>query len=417
MEEIIQQPFYQTSLVRKLDQFSKWLAVLAACSLPISTSVFNISFLLSVVFNLLSGGYREKFTLIFKNKVAISFVCFFSLSLIGALYSSASHHYILKAINHYSKYLLAIFYIPILIEERWRKYLVNGYIAAMVFTALVSLKTAAGILPSWYLHYSWVGKGNVFHNYIETSFLMVMATYLLAIKLVSTPAHRWLKGGLILIMSYQILFVSASRSGYFVYFSLALLFSLQYFGWKGLIVGVGVAAVAGVLFLSFSHVGKGRYDLMKKNYVSYTKGNSISSIGERLSYARSSVKIFEKHPIFGVGTAGLFPALNLLKKEDSSVLTTDNPHDEYLNEAVQFGLIGLIALLAVFFLCWRESLKLEWPMKCLLQGCVVAIMSGSLMNSWLLNTIEGHFFGLFVMLAIATQYTYSQKLLSKKAVS
>ena len=76
------------------------------------------------------------------------------------------------------------------------------------------------------------------------------------------------------------------------------------------------------------------------------------------------------------------------------MLETRNPHNEYLLIAVQVGLVGLGLLLYLFYRQWRLAKMLPSSLeRSLAHGLLLAIMSGCLFNSLLLDHTEGMLYG------------------------
>jgi len=69
------------------------------------------------------------------------------------------------------------------------------------------------------------------------------------------------------------------------------------------------------------------------------------------------------------------------------------PENQYLLIAVQFGLLGLAAVLAVFVVQWRLAWQLASPADTqLVQGLIILMAVGSLFNSFLLDHTEALFY-------------------------
>jgi O-antigen ligase len=75
------------------------------------------------------------------------------------------------------------------------------------------------------------------------------------------------------------------------------------------------------------------------------------------------------------------------------MLPTVNPHNEYLMIAAQTGGAGLAVLLALFIGQWLLATRLPSPMEtALARGLVIAMATGCLFNSFLLDHAEGLFY-------------------------
>jgi O-antigen ligase len=67
-----------------------------------------------------------------------------------------------------------------------------------------------------------------------------------------------------------------------------------------------------------------------------------------------------------------------------------NPHDEYFLVMGQQGVVGLALLIALFLTQWRSAPRLGDRADALLaRGLVLAMASGCLFNSFLLDHTEG----------------------------
>ena len=104
------------------------------------------------------------------------------------------------------------------------------------------------------------------------------------------------------------------------------------------------------------------------------------------------MEIVRSHPLAGVGTGG-FAAAYARQVEGTGLVPTVNPHNEYLNIAVQLGMAGLLALGWLFFLVWRHAAMLPTRLeRDLARGLAIAFVVGSLFNSLLMDHVEGLFF-------------------------
>ena len=96
---------------------------------------------------------------------------------------------------------------------------------------------------------------------------------------------------------------------------------------------------------------------MSRDYQIYKELNQPTSIGVRLEFWQKSLRFFREAPIAGHGT-GSIQGLFERAATGSSVLAggqvIDNPHNQTLNVAVQWGVIGV----AVLYAMWLRHLLL-----------------------------------------------------------
>jgi O-antigen ligase len=376
------------------DLISKVCAVMIAPAIVLSTAATNILFPATVVFSLVAGNWRAKSNLIIRNPAAIIFLLFYALFLVGAIYTTAPWSDVLLMFRKYDKFLLAILFIPLFTEERWRNYAVRAFIAA-ILVMLVSSYLAG------YAWFPFVSKGSVevFKDSIAFNFLMAFAAYLCMFKGVADRRYRWLWVTFLLVIVYTILFRSIGRSGYFVFVALMGLFFIQKLGCRGVILMVISTALLFGLAYKFSPVFKGR-NVAIVNDIKVYRQNDSTSVGLRISFVKNSIRLIRAHPFFGTGTGSFVHEYATI--EPTSTSMTNNPHNEYVYIAVQFGALGLAMLLLLFGIPLWYSESLPEEPKYIARGVVLGIALGCLANSWLLDTTEGHFYAYFIMLVFAS---------------
>ncbi len=131
------------------------------------------------------------------------------------------------------------------------------------------------------------------------------------------------------------------------------------------------AAVIGVAYFSSQTVQQRLHEL-SNDVVTYEQGNRDTSTGIRWQLNKAAVEIFLRHPIVGVGPEVVGGAPDGFAKEiqqmfEAGKLTAGaaevgrccQAHNEILAKAADLGVIGLVALLALYFvplrLFWRAT--------------------------------------------------------------
>ena len=374
---------------------SKVCAVLIAPAIVLSTSATNILFLTTVVFNLAAGKWRTKFNQITYNPIVIIFFLFYALFIVGALYSTAPWPDVWLMLRKYAKFFLAILFLPLFTEAKWRNYAINAFLAAIFIMLLASYLKSFG----WLSFGAGYGVVEIFKRSIEFNFLMAFAAYLCLIKIVTRRHFRWLWGIFFVLIVQTILFRSTGRSGYFVFLGLMGLFFWQKLSWRGLfIVMFGVLVLFGLTF-SFSPVYKDRIRIAFNEAKTYQQ-NDDTSVGIRMAFVENGLRLIKANPIFGTGT-GSFAQEYTIAYPDHPSRAYRNPHNEYIHITVQFGILGLLVLLLLFGVPIWYSRLLPQELQYIVRGAVLGIALGCLANSWLLDTTEGHFYAYFTMLAFA----------------
>ncbi len=375
-----------------------WIAILTAFFIPLSTSLTNILFIACFALFLLSGRWFENLKFICQREALFLSAVLFAWMIIGVSYTTASFSDALATLVKYDKLLLGLFFVPIFKEEKWRRYALYAFFIAIAVTLAAALfkEVSNSHLGEKFGHFL------IFKDRIQTSFLMAIAAYFSGIGFFEAKekSMRWLYA-LFFVVTVFFLFSMDGRSGYFIFFALFAWLLWSYRGLRGLLI----AAVASVLILATAYVFSPAFNTRLQESVHdmqvYQTGEKNTSLGLRAEFTKHSVALIKKHPWFGTGTGSFTEEYASL--DIPEFLKTHNPHNQYMHILVQWGVAGLALLLWLFLVQWKDSYLLSRQMRHIAQGTLLAIALGSLANSWLLDTTEGHFYIYFMALAFASQ--------------
>jgi O-antigen ligase len=202
--------------------------------------------------------------------------------------------------------------------------------------------------------------------------------------------QRWRWGlGFAAALAVLNLLIVQGRTGQLVLLVLTGYLFLQRWRWRGLIVAGAVIAAAGIVVSQLPGVPVlARYSDGIKEIQNWQYGNKDqSSMGLRMQYAATSLRIIAEHPLIGVGTGGFEHAYGQ-QIAGTAAQASNNPHNQYLLITTQLGLPGLILLLAIFVVLWRTARRLPLVEQLLARGLVLAYLVGNLFNSFLLDHAE-----------------------------
>jgi O-antigen ligase len=102
--------------------------------------------------------------------------------------------------------------------------------------------------------------------------------------------------------------------------------------------------------------------------------------------------VIRDNPMLGVGTGG-FPAAYTALAARTGDPPTSNPHNEFLMIVAQFGILGLVLILALFGSQWWLAGRLEDPFdQAAARGYVLTMVVASMLSSTLVDHAEGMFF-------------------------
>ncbi len=380
--------------------------VLSCFFMPFSTSLMGATATLAAVFWLLSGDVSSLPQLMQKNVSVSLAIALFLLLVIGLTYSPVPLNDSLDILRKYRK----IIYFAIVVSlfkdnEGTARLAEDSFIAGCVVLLLISYSIFFSIIPSERFGFS------VVYHITHSLFMAILAFWCLQ-RMFESRQYVYLWLGLFLLATINLFYIAPGRTGMLVYIALIILTLLQRLSWKKLLPAtILVSIVVGITFFTSSNFSI-RVNEAVDEMREYQAESSRTSLGMRFDWWQNSIDLIMQKPVFGHGT-GSFQAVqeNLIKDGDTQ--STDNPHNEYLFLAVQTGLVGLFLFVTLLVVQFITSFSLQPPRRYLLQGVVVAMSIGCLMNSLLFDSHSGHFYA--IMSAILTiPSTKATALLSRR---
>ena len=133
-----------------------------------------------------------------------------------------------------SEIIAILFLLPVIsIDKAFLLKFIKGYITGCVMVALIVWLGTFNLLPytKWATHFL---PYYIFLHIYATLF-MAFGAYLAVIllKLNWQKSTRWVWIVIFILISYNVLWQSLSRTGYVIYMVMMLVFFLQNFNWKG----------------------------------------------------------------------------------------------------------------------------------------------------------------------------------------
>lgn len=275
------------------------------------------------------------------------------------------------------------------------------FVVAIMLNLMVSYLVANGLFQSipglhTFPHYPVGFKLSVTYG-IFVSFGAFVA--LLLAREAKAFAVRAPLIGLAVLCAHNVLVMVIGRTGYVVLFLLfAYLVVAWGRNWKNYAAAFAAAIVLASTAFAISANLQERTREVVRDLKQWKPGMADStSVGQRLEYTATSMRIIADHPLTGVG-AGAFEAA--YEKTTANSLVTRNPHNDYAMIGVQVGIPGIVLLTTLYVLLWRDAARLRSRLhRDLLRGAVLTIGVGGLFNSLLLDHAEGLFFAWMVALA------------------
>lgn len=369
-----------------------WALVALGFTLPLSTS--GTSILLGVILLLwiIGGGYREKFQLIRRHPLAIASLVLFGLYVLGLFYGKPSE----RVVFDVSHFLLLALFIPLFGNARMKQHAMFGFLSAMLLLLILSYLAWFHLLPQITFLDIKPGDPLVIQDRVTYGLFMAFGAFFWAVEAYFSKSRP--KRIVLLILSalavFNVLGMINAKTAYLVLPILLGYFLIRQWRWKGAVTFfLAIVLLAAITYSLPTNPLHQRIVEAVKEFKQWQPDQAEeTSTGLRLEFYRYSLKIVRDHPLLGVGVGG-FAEAYAKQIKDPKMARSDNPHNEYLLVATQLGLIGLAALLYLFYTQWRLASLLPTPRDTILaRGVVLAFMVGCLVNSFLTDFDEGVFF-------------------------
>lgn len=385
-----------------LHKLATWSAILLGFAIPISTAASNTLLAVIVLLFALSGDYRNKFRAIVDNPATFPIVLFCGIAALGCAYGLGSAADKLHYLGKYLTLLLIPLMLPLFADRTARIRALTAFVAAMLLTLALSyairfdwLPTAVRAAVDSRDQALW-GAGNpvVFKLHITHGFLMAIAAFLLMIaaRHVSVSRLRWTCVALSFLAACNVLLMVKGRTGFVVLAVLGAYLVFRRFGRRGLAVG----ALGLVVAVTAAYQWSGPFHQRMHETIAEAgawqegKGDETAT-GLRLDYYSNTLAIIRDQPWFGVGTGGFEPAYGE-RIRNTRMLPSNNPHNQYLLITAQLGLVGLAALILLYWDYWRRATRFASPFEQIAHGVLLAFLAGNLFNSFMLDSTERMFF-------------------------
>ncbi|CNI07465.1 putative inner membrane protein [Yersinia frederiksenii] len=385
---------------RYVGMFSCATAFLLGIGLPTSNFIMNLSMVLAVIC-LLLGRDTRYVKVLAKNPL----IWLPALMVVLLAISLLWHHnlYGKVMVSKYSKLLyilpLAMFFV---LSRTLVGYFAKGFLLANAVILAASLWVGVLHMPLGHIDPL---NPSVFKLQITHNFFMALAAVIwLSLAFKNQGLKRWGYALLVCLAVYNIVFMVQGRTGYVALaatFGVWGLLSLSTRQRLGMVV---CALVIGVIVLivpnrAVDRLQKGVTEIQSCLTVSEGSADEScdSSMGLRTAFALESIKLIEKAPILGHGAGGFW------YKNNEAGFYSINPHNEYLMQTVQSGIVGLALFLGWMWCFFRSA----WRLPTHIRNVLIALLSGylacHLFNSFLLDSSEGHLF--IILTAIVASYS------------
>ncbi len=341
-----------------LEKTYQFLLIALAFFMPLTVFGGNFIILLIVLLWLISGNYKNKFNSILKSKLLLASIAFFSLHVVGLLWTNDLEWGIHIVRKMWYFFLLFPILYTIVIKENIYKY-IGSFLLAICFTEILSFLVWFELIAPF--KNASVNNPTPFMSHITYNVILAFAIYLVLHRLFIIKDmgkfQVFLYSFFALSMSIN-MFITAGRAGQVAYFIVLGVLIFQFFSFnkiKAILVSLFLVPVIFFSAYQISPVFNDRVDSALADVENYSE-HKWSSVGYRMTFAIYSWEMIKDNPIIGVGT-GDFPTeykkINMARTPHMNNAT--NPHNMYILVASQSGFLGLISFLSIFYFQFKAA--------------------------------------------------------------
>jgi O-antigen ligase len=378
------------------------LTGLIAILLPWSTSGVAIAAVLWIIALIPTLEVRAFLRSLMRPICALP-IAFFALALVGTLWSDASWGARLYAVSPTAKLLM----LPLLLYHFERSprgvWVFVAFLASC--TLLMAVSWVVAFQPDLSLKPEALERGIFVKNYIDQSQEFALCAVALAYPVMTFLQTNRIRlaallAAIALSFLMNMMFVVISRTALVTMPIMLVVFALLHLKTRTAVIALCIAGLFAAVVWNASPDLRTTVAKFFADYQQTWGQNNPSGMGSRLQFWQKSLRFFVEAPVIGHGTGstrGLFEQA-AIGQIGSHAEIVANPHNQTLNVAVQWGLIGV----AVLYTMWWLHLRLfrgdglaAWI------GLLVVVQNifTSLFNSHLFDFHEGWMYVLGVGVA------------------
>jgi len=398
--------------------------------LPISHVIIDKLLIFIVLLFFMSSNLKEKFLYGLKNKVVLAFVLFFSMHVIWMVGSDN-----LDIARFELKDSMVLLY-PLLFISLIRKKDVEKLFLTLIISLFIS--SIWSYLIFFHIYDSPVRicfEAVPFLYKGDYGFFLITLLMYSLYRLISMPLTTRYKYFLLIffLLGSVNIFIIGSKTSYFAYIigiSSVVLMKSDFLSFKKVILFfLGIISIYFVAYYTIDNFHQ-RMDLTYESSKEAIEEKDFNtSAGARYGMVLYSIPVIKENWLFGVGTgdhavevrnrivadyrakiaAGHTEATEQYKELIRSMFIgkSSHLHNTYLQVLVQFGIIGFLVFMNIFYQIYRSETSQEY--KALQKSLIIVYFFISFGGADFMFHSLGKFFVFVLMLTIANYHDKSQK--------
>jgi O-antigen ligase len=367
-----------------LSLYNSYLFGLYGLFISVSVSISSFLAYLMLLLFIVQGNFKTHFLKIKNNFFVYAVLWFVFLHFLGLLWTE-DFIWAQNVLKREWKLIFILLFMMIIKKEHFNYYL-KCFILGMTFSEIVSYAIWFEIIPP-FMYAAKNGMYTPFMWHLSYNIYLAVAISLVLHFLIHDKQLDKIKQ---IILSFFFLtmtinmFITGGRAGQIAFLTMLLVMSYTFLK-THFKIAISIMSVLVISFI-FAYITS---DLFSKRVnlaiyeVQTFQENHQTSVGYRIALALNMMEIIKENPLIGVGTGDMLQ--EYAKVNEKSLYKTDimQPHNMYILVLVEFGLLGLMSLLALFYTKFRIAFFLKDELKNIRFAFIIMFLVIMLSNSYL----------------------------------
>ncbi|MEO5602397.1 MAG: O-antigen ligase family protein [Cyclobacteriaceae bacterium] len=349
------------------------ILVLLVASLPFYLKISNVLIGLAATLSLFNIITQKRWHALRVNKLSLLIIGYFFLEVLGLFYTEQQNLKIgiFTLDKHQSFILLPIIFLDFNVSPSARKSILLSFVVSCFIASLIcigvnlheSITLYDQVFHEWLFSHDRVSEPIGMHAVyfaLYLSFCILILLDMLKEKY-ETLSRMQIFFVALLLVYFLVVIVALGARTVMVGLMLTILINLILYGRqmrsKNMYILAALVPFVFAVFVILNPVVKTRFmDMLKDNYDSSNYGSYFA----RTHIWIPGIEAIRENVLFGVGTGDHQSELNkkfLEHKYTEGVRLEFNMHNQYLQTALNLGLIGLSLLLSIFYIQVKEGLN------------------------------------------------------------
>jgi O-antigen ligase len=337
-----------------VNEIINWLVVVLAFSLPLYRAWVSLAAFLILLLWFFQGDLKDRMAGLRRHRLTLTIMVFIALNLLSLLWSENPAN----GFVYWRKYLYLLL-VPAIASSLEPRFVGRSLIAFLGGTALSVLMMPVVILADIQIRHIHPGNPAATMSHLDYSMVLAVAALFVLIHVTSAEMTHPLRAGAIGLFGLILggLLLNIGRSGQLAFFG-ALVVVIPYLlrrrsMWLRATVLTGVAGALIAAYLVVPPFNDRVGAAVVEIHDVVVEQRIDTNQGKRVAGMMVGMEIVRAHPIAGTGIGGNMPEFRRLLEADfpqfrQAVGWYPHLHNQYLQVATELGLLGIVALLAIF---------------------------------------------------------------------